>query len=120
MMENSWFVSRQVYWPDGDMIVEVAQGGSDYANADMLVPIYDGEGEEYNSALEAVEAAIMTRDAWRKDYKGHGDEPIEIGVGFTMGMSLPFSPTDKTDDELRAWGQERDEQFVDDEDGEEW
>lgn len=96
-----YFVSRQRYWPDGDLFVEIAAGGLDYANPDMLVSKYPGEGQEYLNPKEAVEAAIAIRDAWKKD----SDEEINIGYGFTGGHTMPFSQS--TDDELINWAERR-------------
>jgi hypothetical protein len=83
-----YFVSRQHYWPDGNFIVEVASGGLDYANPDMLVAKYPrlGEGETYDDPREAVQAAIAVARAWRLD----SGKKIAIGTGCTMGFTMPF------------------------------
>ena len=94
-------VTRQCQWPDGDNVVEVSTGGIDYCNPDALCAKYAGEFEEYKDPREAVEVAINIVKAWRKDSKEH----ISIGVGSTLGMTLPFSPD--TFKGARAWAKMR-------------
>ena len=106
-MAEKWFVSRQLYWPDGDTVVEIAKGGLDYANADMLSDennrIYGKLGcdQEYKDPREALEAAIKIRDEWlvqspRSD--------IRIEHGFTGGNTMPFTSY-PTDEELKEWAE---------------
>lgn len=64
----TYYVSRQAYWYSQAYVVEVTDGGIDHAGADMLTPYYPGEGVEYDSAVEAIEAAIAIRDAWRCEF----------------------------------------------------
>lgn len=90
-----YFVSRQVEWISGDHIVEVVCGGVDYANPDMLVPYFKGEGCEYNDPREAVDAAINIRNAWKQTKP---EVEIEIAFGATGGFTLPLTRYD--DDEL--------------------
>jgi len=109
MSMQKWFVSRQSYWgvePEDRYMVEIAYGGRDYANCDMLAPKYSGEGEEYNDPLEAVEAAISIREQWQKDSP---ELIINIAMGFTGGDTMPFSPS--TVEGLRKWGTERKEEL---------
>lgn len=85
-----WFVSRQSYWGmcEGDgTIVEVASGGSDYANPDMLGAKWPhlGEGKEFNDPREAVEAAIAICEEWKKT-----DPNAHVAMGATGGMTLYF------------------------------
>jgi hypothetical protein len=82
-------VTRQRQFPDGENVVEVSAGSFDYVNPDCLVAKYAGEFEEYKDPREAVEVAIQIVQDWRKDAKG---KRISIGVGCTMGMTMPFSP----------------------------
>lgn len=99
-----WFISRQCYWgveKDEANIVEIAQGGLDFANADMLVSKYAGEGEEYTDPREAVTAAIEIAKQWRQDAP---DLTIGIGHGYTAGMTIPFEASDS--DELIKWANE--------------
>lgn len=93
-----FFVSRQINWPDGISMVEIAQGGLDYANPGMLVPKFKelGEGNEYTDPREAVEAAILIRDAWKQG----SEDDVEIGMGHTFGHSMPFDGD--SDENLRA------------------
>lgn len=97
-----YFVSRQKYWPEGTPMVEIALGGLDYANPDMLMPKYKnlGEGKEYNDPREAAEAAIQIVRAWRKD----GEKRAMVAHGCTGGMTMPFDPC--TIKELQKWADE--------------
>jgi hypothetical protein len=64
----SYYVSRQVYWPEGQHVVEIAPG-LNHASADMLTALYKrlGEGQEFDDPREAAEAAILVRRQWAKD-----------------------------------------------------
>lgn len=105
MSKQAWFVSRQSYWgidaPECN-VVEIAYGGIDYANADMLCEKYEGEGEEYTDPVEALDAAIRIRDAWTAD---RPDDAPHIEHGFTGGNTIPFTD-EPTDEELRQWAEE--------------
>lgn len=96
-----YYVSRQMYWgvdPDESNTVEIAQGGLNYANPDMLVSRYSGEGQEYTNPVEAVEAAIEIAKAWKKDCP---KLKINIASGYTGGCTMPFEAS--TTKKLRAW-----------------
>jgi len=85
-----FFVSRQNYWGmcEGDgTIVEVAQGGSDYANPDMLGVRWAhlGEGKEFSDPREAVDAAIAICEEWKKT-----DPNAHVAMGSTMGFTMYF------------------------------
>lgn len=95
-----WFVSRQNYWGvDDPLCVEIALGGRDYANPDMLVEKYAGEGQEYADPREAAKSAVAIAESWRKDTT----EKVRIDVGATGGNTMPFTD-DMTDGEVLAWG----------------
>ena len=96
-----YFVSRQSYWgvdPEDQNVVEIAAGGIDYANPDMLVSKYPGEGQTYDDPREAVTAAIVIAKAWKKD-----QPKLKIGIahGFTGGYTMPFEKGSLKD--LRKW-----------------
>ena len=93
-----YVVTRQRQWPDGNPMVEVSVGGMDYTNPDALSPKYPGEMEEYDSPVEAVQVAIRICEQWRDD-----EPEAEIGVGSTLGMTMPFEPI--TSDEAIAWAE---------------
>ena len=99
-----YFVSRQIYYgidlEDGQMTVEVAKGGLDYANADMLVSVYRGEGEEYDDPREAAKVAISICEQWKNE-QPYVAEFIGVAHGFTLGYSFPFEHV--TFDELIEW-----------------
>lgn len=108
-MSNKWFVSRQCYWgvgPEDCSVVEIAVGGLDYTNPDMLVDRWAklGEGQEYTDPREALKAAKLIRDAWKT---AESDDMVHIEVGATGGYTMPFAehPTDEQLDQwaLAAW-----------------
>ena len=100
MQKHLFFVSRQCYWgvdPSERNVVEVAQGGCDYANADMLVIEHSnlGEGETFKGMTPAVEAAIKVAEAWKKEQP---ELTISVVAGCTMGFTMPFVGTDHAGD----------------------
>jgi len=91
----SYYVSRQVYWPEGQHVVEIAPG-FDHASPGQLVAHYkaQGEGDEFADPVEAAEAAILVRRAWQKDSKKR--------IGLTFGdADLGWGA--HTQKELLAW-----------------
>lgn len=83
-----FYVSRQLQWPEGEKVVEIVQGGRDYANPGHLTIMFPrlGEGEEFTDPREACEAAIAIRDMW----KGLDSDPIHISFGCTLGFTAPL------------------------------
>jgi len=81
-----FFVSRQIEYPTGLLVVEICEG-QDYASPDMLVVKYGrlGEGQEFMSPIEAVESAIAVQKAWRKD------KTVRDGIAISFGNTLGFS-----------------------------
>lgn len=105
----AYFVSRQCYWgvdPEDQDTVEIASGGRDYANPDMLVAKYEGEGNEYTDPVKAVEAAFIIAEAWQKDKP---DLKINIAHGFTGGNTMPFEGSNK--EELIEWAKKAHEKL---------
>jgi hypothetical protein len=96
MNKALFVVTRQSYWSDGRQVVEVAQGGHDYSNADALCKKYDGEFEEFIGMKPAVEKAIEIANKWKKDCP---DKTIEVTTGCTHGMSMEFEGVDITYEE---------------------
>lgn len=104
-------VTRQHQWPDGDYVVEISQGGIDYANPDALTPVYAEEMTEYESADEAAENAIHIAQAWQADAP---DKTILIAHGATGGNTMPFDGeplTEETFAAMRQWAKEQDAQL---------
>lgn len=98
-----WTVSRQCQHPEGDLIVEISQGGIDFCNPDAFSPMFDGELKEYSDPREAVETAIAIAEQWQKTIKDKDE--IFIGRGATGGMTMPFDGeplTEETFASLRA------------------
>lgn len=107
---SQFTVTRQKRWEDGLKVVEVNQGSLDYANSDMLVPAYVGEGESHVGLVAALEVAIEIAEDWQKQTK----DTIHIGVGNTHGMSIPFDEMELTEETyalLRKKAAEHDEQL---------
>lgn len=99
-------VTRQNQWPDGDLVVEISEGGLDYCNPGALSERYPGEFEQFEDPREAVETAIKIGEAWKKDKP---DEEIGIAHGSTGGMTMPFSGEELSEDvfsELREWAKQ--------------
>jgi len=89
----SFFVSRQCYWgvdPDECWVVEIAGGGIDYANPDMLCEKYPGEGQEYEDPREAVRVALEIAKLWKK---AEPKKVISVACGYTGGFTMPFEPS---------------------------
>lgn len=107
-----WVVTRQRYWADGRQVVEIAQGGRDYSNADALCKRYEGEFEEYEDPRKAVEVAVGILREWRRDLRGN--KPLKeddkrgswphLAVGCTMGFGMNFEDISIRDAE--TWAQE--------------
>ena len=112
-MKNVWAVSRQSYvFVEEPLVVEIAFGGFDYTNPDMLSDAngspYHALGScmEYADPREALEAAFAVRALWIKNLPSHADCQPRIEVGFTDGATMPFGEY-PDDDWLKQWAQER-------------
>lgn len=100
-MATKWFISRQCYWGGEEpYVVEIARGGRDYANPDMYVAKYPGEGEEYGDPREAAKVALDVAKRWKLDEPG---KRIGVAYGYTGGYTMPFTPS--SEDEIMAWAQ---------------
>jgi len=101
-MKLKYFVSRQAYWPESRLAVEISIGGLEYANPDMLVPRYEhlGEGLEYGDPREAAKAAIAIAKAWSQD----DGEEVPVAYGCTLGFTMPFQPS--PEEEVLAWAEQ--------------
>lgn len=98
MNRYTFTVTRQHRWSDGLKIVEVSQGGIDYANPDALAKKWQGEFEEFTGMTDAVEAAIGIAKAWQETTT----DQIFIGVGATHGMTMEFDALSLTDENFDA------------------
>ena len=81
-----YFVSRQIYWMEGQHAVEVSAGGTDYCGPDALVAKFPGEMQEYASPSEAMKVAVEIRAAWAKEQP---DETIYLTYGHNLDMCGP-------------------------------
>jgi hypothetical protein len=105
MEKTTFFVNRQQYWGQEDsdrMFVEIAVGGSDYANPDMLNPKYSGEAEEYTDPREAVKVAFEIQRKWQLDAP---NETINVGYGYTGGATMYFDAC--TLEDATQWAETR-------------
>jgi hypothetical protein len=82
-----WTVTRQMQWPEGSLVVEISEGGIDYANPDAFCAKYAGEWEEIVDPREAVETAIEMAQQWQKSVL---DDEVFIAMGATCGLTMPF------------------------------
>lgn len=105
LLIHEFTITRQSRWDDGKQIVEISQGGMDYANPDALVAEYDGEFETFNGMKNAVEKAIEIAEAWKKDTK----EDIYIAVGCTHGFTMNFDERETTEEVYAELRQEAEE-----------
>jgi hypothetical protein len=97
---SRFFVSRQQYWgEENPYTVEIACGGLNYANPDMLGVRWAnlGEGKEFSDPEEAVEAAIAICEQWRKT-----QPEAQVAMGHTGGNTLPFEGEEFDSLRLRA------------------
>jgi len=85
-LSEGYTITRQIQWPEGIPVVEISEGGIDYTNPDALYGKYPGEFDTFMDPREAVETAIRICRAWRQD----GKKNAKIGIGATMGMTIPF------------------------------
>lgn len=92
---KGYYVCRQWYYYTGELMVEITEGGLDYAGPDHLSEMYPGEGKAYKKPQSAALAAIKIRDRWQKDepdnkvhicvrsqlagYFGEEGDPISVG-----------------------------------------
>jgi hypothetical protein len=79
---KNWFVSRQHYFYQDILVVEIAYPSIDYSSPDMLVSKYAGEGKSYDNPIEALNVAISIMEAWKLD---NPEEEIGITYGSFNG-----------------------------------
>lgn len=102
-------VTRQRSWPDGELYVEIAQGGQDYSNPGCLVTKYGrlGEGDVFTGMTAALEAGLAIYKAWKADSP---NETIGINAGCTHGDTMFFDPVE-LDEQHEAKLRQRAESF---------
>jgi len=93
-------VTRQMQWPDGLRLVEIAIGGFGCAGPGMLGDVlYEGPDPR-----EAASVAIRERKAWEaEDPTEEGEEPVAIG----FGSALCYAQPDESDEAVEEWAEER-------------
>lgn len=93
-----WCITRQRYWPDGQNVVEIAEGGRDYTNPDALAYKYPGEFQEFHDPREAVKAAVSILGRWNAD-----GGAASLAYGDTGGYTSPFDMCQL--EEAEAWAE---------------
>ncbi len=104
-----YVVTRQRQWPEGELVVEISEGGIDYTNPDALSAKFEREFEEIMDPREAVEVAINIAEDWQasldKNLKTNKERKmVGIAHGATGGFTMPFEPTET--EELIKWAEE--------------
>ena len=86
----SYVVSRQIYWPDGEHVVEVAVGGLDYAGADCIeiVGIYDDPREAVEDTYRRVRNSEYKRRQATPCIK---ITPKAFGIGWKMPITNKYN-----------------------------
>jgi hypothetical protein len=97
-----YFVSRQHYYYQNILVVEISYPTIDYSGPDMLVSKYPqlGEGESFNDPREALKSAIKIRDQWQKDLK---EKDSFESVIITCGSFDGCEGEESEDKELITW-----------------
>ena len=84
---SGYYVSRQHYYYSGDLAVEIAAGGLDYAGCDMLAGNYGFEGL-YHDPREAAKAALNLLDEWKRRDPG---ADIKLAFGHNLDLIEPYT-----------------------------
>jgi hypothetical protein len=99
------FISRQRYYEDNQLALEIANGGSKFAGKDILPKLFNKENGNYISPVDAVNIAIDIINQW--DIKYHDEnKKIALVNGDGKGTKVYFDPHSKKDIErLERWAQ---------------
>ena len=96
-------ISRQIYYYTGEHMVEIQEGGIDYAGPDMLVPHYGyGEGREFDRPQAAALEAIKIMKAWQVDE----EEKIHLTVRGQLAGEWGCEGDPMTIGEVAKWARE--------------
>ncbi len=95
---SNYCVTKQVQWPDGDMVVEVSIGDFNYCNPGAM-----GDIEKFELATDAAQRAIELQQEWQQE---HPSEEVFVGHGYRMGRWLHFESEEP--EELLAWAKGQD------------
>jgi hypothetical protein len=101
----SFFTSRQRYYEDNQLVVEISCGGKKYAGKDILPAKFLGEQKNLLSPIDAVNVAIRILDEWNNSY---WDERklISLVNHDGKGTKTYFGPHNKKDlEKLERWAQ---------------
>jgi hypothetical protein len=102
----SFFISRQRYYDDNVLAVEIACEGSKHAGEDILPFKFAGEDKNLVSPVDAVNVAVRIIGEWNLSYF---DERKFIALVNSDGKGgkLYFDPFSKKDiANLERWGQQ--------------
>jgi hypothetical protein len=92
----SVYVSRQRYFDDNRLAVELACGGSKYSGKDILPVKFGGEGRNLVSPIDAVNVAIRIIDEWNLTYFDE-NKSIALVNADGKGIKIYYNPHDKKD-----------------------
>lgn len=85
-------ITRQRYYEDNQLAVEINCGGKLKAGPDVLPTKFYGEGKNLLSPIDALNISIQIVKDWDNTYF---DEPKMIAVVSSEGKKLYFNPRDK-------------------------
>lgn len=73
-----FFVSRQRYYQDNNLYVEIASGGRKKASPDLLSIRYPEEQKSYKYPSDALKVAVRVYKKWYRQY--NTDENIRLSI----------------------------------------
>lgn len=97
---GGYYVCRQLYYYTGELMVEITEGGLDYAGPDMLVNRYPDEAEAYQHPRQAAQAAIKIQKLWQADEPA---DTVHICVRSQVGGYFGLEGEPITPADLLAW-----------------
>ena len=102
---KGYYVCRQWYYYSGELMVELTEGGLDYAGPDHLVEKYPelGEGDAYAKPQEAAVAAVRVMRAWQKD---EPDKEVHLTVRTQLAGYFGMEGEPWTIRDIRLWAAE--------------
>ena len=99
------YVSRQRYYDDNQLAVEIANGGSKFAGKDILPIKFAGEGKNLVSPIDAMNVSLRIIEEWNNAY---WDEKklLSIVNADGKGTKSYIDPHSKKDlEKLERWAQ---------------
>jgi hypothetical protein len=95
-------ITRQRYYDDNQLAVEINCGGKMKSGPDVLPIKFKSEGKNLLSPVDAVNASLRIVKEWDHVYF---DEKKKIAIVSADGKKTYFNPSEKSDvDSLERWG----------------